>query len=345
MAETLIEWADRVWNFLRGCSMVSPGCAHCYAMKQAHRFSGPGMAYEGLTELGPDGPRWTGKIRMVDEKLLEPLSVKRPQKWFVNSMSDLFHEDVPFSFIDKAFAVMALCSQHTFQILTKRPERMREYFKDGPRPMWSYWIANFLLRNGQPNTAEKIGKGFDLQADIQAGPNFPLKNVWLGVSVENQKYADERIPILLQTPAAVRFVSYEPALGQIDITRWVRRSESSIDYAQRVGYGRIGEKDPLDWIIVGGESGPGARPFNIQWAKDVIAQCKAAGVACFVKQLGTRIRPAGSWDDFIDQNPIVGAWTVRIAEHPATLATKDKKGGDWDEWPEDLKVREFPNVR
>ena len=231
---TKIEWTDETWNPVRGCSLVSDGCRHCYAMKQAHRFSGKGGKYEGLTELGPDGPRWTGKLRMVPELLDLPLRWKKPRMIFVNSMSDLFHGDVPFDFINHVFSTMFRCPQHTFQILTKRPERMLDYVSR----------SAFLS-------------------------NAPFDNVWLGVSVENQKAADERIPLLLQTPAAVRFVSAEPLLGPINL---------------RFPTGKNPNQDT--WVIVGGESGPGARPMHPDWASSLRDQCNGAGVPFFFKQWG-----------------------------------------------------------
>lgn len=168
-----IEWTDRTWNPIRGCSLVSPGCTNCYAMRQVHRFDHPGGPYEGLTRMTEHGPVWTGKVRVVEEALAEPPSWRKPCRVFVNSMSDLFHEGVPAEFIDRVFAVMQLARRHTFQILTKQPHRMA------------------LHR--------------------------PPANVWLGVSVENQATADERIPLLLQTPAAVRFLSVEPLLEAVDL--------------------------------------------------------------------------------------------------------------------------------
>lgn len=171
---TKIQWTDETWNPVRGCSLVSAGCANCYAMKQAHRFGGTDKPYEGLTEIGPQGPRWTGKIRLVPEALWEPLHWKTPRRIFVNSMSDLFHKDVPDHFLAQVGEVIQQAQRfgHTFQILTKRPQRMRDY----------------LQKNGRT----------------------PLHNAWFGVSVEDQATADERIPLLLQTPAATRFISVEP---------------------------------------------------------------------------------------------------------------------------------------
>ena len=321
MGKTKIEWTatvnpdgtvtqGRTWNPTRGCALVSEGCRHCYAMKFAHRFSGAGQPYEGLTELGPDGPRWTGRVVTVPDRLEEPLHWRKPSRVFVNSMSDLFHQDVPEEFIGHVFEVMDRCRQHTFQILTKRPKEMLDL------------IGNANARWGP------------------LGEPWPLPNVWLGVSVEDQKTADERIPLLLQTPAAVRFVSYEPAIGPVDFSRLNGGTLDALlghDF-EAIGdirdSGRLdGTQHPpkLDWVICGGESGPGARPFDIQWARDVVAQCRDAGVACFVKQLGA----------FPVYEKEVGSGK---GSSPFPLKLDDRKGGDWNEWPEDLRVREFPNA-
>ena len=183
-----IEWCDATWNPIRGCSMVSHGCTNCYAMKVAHRFSGTGMAYDGLTKMTSAGPVWNGKITLVPKLLDQPLRWRRPRKIFVNSMSDLFHENVPDSFIAQVWNVMQNANHHTFQILTKRPERMLSW----------------------------VGKWF------RSWP--PLPNVWLGVSTEDQATADERIPLLLKTPAAVRWISAEPLLGPIDIRQYLEHN-------------------------------------------------------------------------------------------------------------------------
>ena len=162
-----IQWTDATWNPVRGCSIVSPGCTNCYAMKQAHRFNGLGQPYEGLTRLTSKGPVWTGTIRLVPEALDQPLRWRRPRRIFVNSMSDLFHEDVPEDFLIATFGAMFMANQHIYQILTKRPERMCRFLTDAGQ-----WVSN------------------------------PRRNIWLGVSCEDQATADERIPLLLQTPAA-----------------------------------------------------------------------------------------------------------------------------------------------
>lgn len=303
---TSIEWTDCTWNPTRGCSRVSEGCRNCYAEKIAGRFSKGDLdnhnngdqPFHGFAVLTPSGPRWTGNVGLIEEKLSEPLHRRNPRRVFVNSMSDLFHEALSDEAIDRVFAVMALCPQHTFQVLTKRAARMLDWARL-PRPRhrestwWEEWRC--LVRS------EKH------LAHAPSLPAWPLPNVWLGVSVEDQKTADERIPLLLQTPAAVRFVSYEPALGPVNFRSFFR--------------GRMGSNIGLDWIIVGGETGPGARPFDVQWARTTIEQCKSAGVACFAKQLGA--------------NPIHPIRSVR-------LKLSDPKGGNWGEWPADLRVREFP---
>lgn len=288
MNKTEIEWSDMTWNPVRGCSLVSAGCESCYAMKQAHRFSGKGHPYEGLTELGPHGPRWTGKIRLVPEALDQPLKIKKPQRIFVNSMSDLFHEDVPDEFIQAVFTTMACCPQHVFQILTKRPQRMAKLIQ--------YW--------------KEVGLTY------KSGIGSTLSNVLLGVSVEDQKTADERIPLLLQTPAAVRWISAEPLLGPVsvgaflpsgvcpDCDHWnsLHSPSSRIvgcefysedaDGSTLCGCRKLrreielGEKG-VDWVVVGGESGgPKARPMHPAWARWIRDQCQAAGVPFFFKQWG-----------------------------------------------------------
>lgn len=231
------------------------------------RFSGPGMPYAGLAKATKSGVAlWTGEVRTVPEVLDQPLRWKKSKRIFVNSMSDLFHEDVPIGFIYQVFAVMAEANWHTFQVLTKRPGRMKE-----------------VLTKLRDEFEGKVFNGRKV--------TWPLPNVWLGVSVENQQAADERIPLLLQTPAAVRFVSCEPLLGPVDLERhlnggktlaeWKARALSVVDpYGFRPPYPRI------HWVIVGGESGPGARPMHPDWVRSIRDQCQAAGVPFFFKQWG-----------------------------------------------------------
>ena len=326
-----IAWSDETWNPVRGCSRVSEGCRNCYAETMAARFSGVGQPYEGLAKMTPSGPRWTGEVRLVSEHLADPLRWKRPQRVFVNSMSDLFHEKLPDEVIAAVFGIMSAASEHTFQVLTKRAARMVEWFK---------WAASEAARRAHIDAAHFCTKlaaeelresGETKIRGIQAG-RWPLPNVWIGVSAEDQATADERIPLLLQCPAAVRWVSYEPALGPVDFDGdayswrgWLRGWHCEPQHARGCdGSCASGccpeptqvQNERLDWIVVGGESGPGARPFDLAWARQTIAQCKAAGVPVFVKQLG--------------------------AKHGLVWKLKDRKGGDMAEWPDDLRIREFP---
>lgn len=343
MSSTSIEWTDVTWNPIRGCSVISPGCVNCYAMKQAHRFSGAGKAYEGLTKQTSAGPQWTGRVMLVENHLLDPLKWRAPKRVFVNSMADLFHESVPFDWIDKVFAVMALAPQHTFQVLTKRADRMQAYFETR--------TTRHIIAAAAKDLPGGKADGWNGKCDHEVcnGP-WPLPNVWLGVSVENQKYADERIPLLLQTRAAVRFISYEPALGPLDLQRVPIPAPGAALYGLTGVAQPLTEKDTepddwkywtkhgakLDWVIVGGESGPGARPFDIAWARAVVQQCAAAGVACFVKQLGAC---AYQRDDDYGTEGIFDPYKVSV------LVTGDRKGGDMSKWPADLRVRQFPEVR
>ncbi len=296
MGDTNIEWCDKVWNPTRGCSRVSQGCVNCYAETLAGRYSAygakPDSPFAGFVTKVNGHASWTGKVELVESMLDAPLRWKKPCRIFVNSMSDLFHEALPDEAIDRVFAVMVLCPQHTFQILTKRPERMLKWFS-GDR----FEGVMTAMRH----------MGIDV-----AALRWPLPNIWLGVSVEDQATADERIPLLLQTPAPIRFVSYEPALSVIDFRNFLCHTS---DYATH--------KRELDWVIVGGESGPGARPFDIEWASEAIRQCQSAGVAVFVKQIGAK--PFHSLD----------------REYPR-VPLGDRKGGDMGEWPIRIRVRQFP---
>jgi len=354
MTKTSIEWTDCTWNCVRGCARVSRGCERCYAEGVARRFSGPGQPYEGLVRLGKDGkPRaqWNGEVRFVAEKLAEPLSWRKPRRVFVNSMSDLFHEGLTNEQIAAVFGVMAASQRHTFQVLTKRPERAAAFFE---------WVAATARRApaGLDDDPEAISarppEGFHERwlacwhATKMAGPNrspdvyvatsgpWPLPNVWLGVSVEDQRTADERIPMLLTLPAAVRWVSYEPALGPVDFA-----GEAGGDDWLGDRHDDAPGEAGLDWIVVGGESGPGARPFDLAWARSTIAAGRAAGVPVFVKQLGACVVSEERVVDDPEEQRALGlssrwAWGAGL---------RDPKGGDPSEWPEALRVREWPEVR
>ena len=270
MNKSNIEWTDFTWNPVTGCSKVSAGCKNCYAEAVMARFE-------------PD--RKFTDVRCHEDRLDQPLKRKKPARIFVNSMSDLFHEKVPFEFIDKVFAVMALCPQHTFQILTKRPERMVEYFQINRSPrgvltdvLCSVYANNPEIARIHPLTGER--------AVAVAERGWPLPNSWLGVSVEDQPTADLRIPQLLDCPAVARFVSYEPALGPVDL-RWHFYGPTG-NFRTYKGERQFENKltpDAIRWVIVGGESGPGARPMDLQWARDVRDQCHEAGVPFFFKQI------------------------------------------------------------
>ena len=337
---TKIQWTDRTWNPVRGCSRVSEGCRNCYAERMARRFSGGGFDSTAPFHAFADDRGWTGRVELVESKLMEPLRWRKPSRVFVNSMSDLFHESLPDEAIDRVFAVMALAPQHTFQVLTKRPRRMLEW---STRP--TAINVDGEERTGARDAVALSAGGMcgwphgvlDGRAVLHVRRGWPLPNVWLGVSVEDQATADERIPKLLATPAAVRFVSYEPALGPVDFNK---RELLCKTWRRGITIGTY-----LDWIIVGGESGPGARPFDVAWARSVVRQCKDAGVACFVKQLGAN--PVGGE---LDCDECDGSGRYLIDGKPLRCicadgrVLRDRKGGEPSEWPDDLRVREFPDA-
>jgi len=311
MSASKIEWTNETWNPVTGCSRVSPGCDNCYALRRARMLEHNPNAkiaerYRGSTWKFTNGLiDWTGKARYHEDLLYLPLHWKKPRRVFVCSMSDLFHPDVPFEFIQELFGVIGLCPQHTFQILTKRPERMLEFYNrsmDG--------ISWHLPRRAYEH----------------------LPNLWLGVTAENQETADERIPLLLKTPAAVRFVSVEPMLGPVDLSynglgipcptckgqgeisdpkHWMHPKQTGDEPDEnwcldcdRIALG-------IHWVICGGESGPGARPMAPAWARNLREQCNdAGGVPFFMKQMG---------------------------------GVRDKRAKVSD-LPEDLRIREYPEV-
>lgn len=295
---TKIEWTHRegtkgeTWNPIVGCSIVSPGCTNCYAMGQAGRIQRmtPGSHYEGTTKAVNGHDVWTGTMKLAPESIVrKPLHWTKPRTIFVNSMSDLFHDMVPDEWIDRVFATMALTPQHTYQVLTKRPARMRRYFDDAGEVSRQWFIA--------ANAGRLVEDGDTALDVISTGP-WPLPNVWLGVSAERQQEADARIPDLLNTPAAVRFVSAEPLLGPIDFTKISIACATGGSMRLNSLNGRVrdlsdieprqdGERaNALDWIIVGGESGAGARPMHPDWARSIRDQCEATGTAFFFKQWG-----------------------------------------------------------
>ena len=317
-----IEWTDASWNPVAGCSIVSPGCTQCYAMTLAGRLEAMGQEkYAGTTKKANGKTLWTGKVNLVPEALAIPLGWKRPRRVFVNSMSDLFHEDVPVSFIADVFNVMAdaRCEGHTFQILTKRAERMQRVIgKELPDYVAEHWPGDMALSTAMETSF------------------WPLPNCWLGVSVEDQKRADERIPLLLQTPAAVRFLSCEPLLGPVHIAE--RFLCPRCNPLLTPGHPVLRSDDPnsIHWVIVGGESGHEARPMHPNWARSIRDQCQAARVPFFFKQWGEWYPCAferGHWPESHSR------WTFQ--EDGQQMVRYGKKtsgrlldGREWNEYPD-----------
>lgn len=311
---TKIEWTDATWNPITGCSVVSPGCTNCYAMGLAGTRLKHHPSRAGLTDESRAGPVWNGEVRLNEQWLDQPLRWRKPRNIFVCAHGDLFHESVPDEWIDQVFAVMALAPQHRFQVLTKRADRMKTYVRkltdNGPADRLADvagrylgegadpWVANYINGWSRPVLAPD-----DNPADGTV-QRWPLPNVWLGVSVEDQKRADERIPDLLATPAAVRWISAEPLLGRVDLTALCNGHHftdalcgleyhddpDGVPHYRAIppsGSPRLGERaSRLDWVVVGGESGPSARPMHPDWARTLREQCQAAGVAFFFKQWG-----------------------------------------------------------
>lgn len=281
MAKSKIEWTDEVWNPVAGCSKVSAGCKHCYAERMAKRCVGMGVEkYQGTVD---GAGRWTGRINFDEAALVAPLRWKRPRMVFVNSMSDLFHEGVPFEFVDRVFAVMALCPQHTFQVLTKRPERMLQY-------MNSPFRVGDDIHDAIENLHIELMEEHEFWSADHDVPAWPLPNVWLGVSVEDQEQADARIPKLLACPAALRFLSCEPLLGAVDLMH-LQPSDPPTEIDCLSGTHGVlrphgGVCNSIDWVICGGESGAGVRPMHPDWACGLRDQCVGAGVPFFFKQWG-----------------------------------------------------------
>lgn len=345
MAErSKIEWTDATWNPIRArerktgkvgwhCELHSPGCTNCYAQALNGRklAIGTGLPYTRSSRDKVD-------IFLDIDTLREPLRWKKPRMVFVCSMTDLFGEWVTDQQIDQVFAVMNAClftlpvsekskRWHTFHVLTKRSDRMLDYmqsrasknFRQGKHPL-------FEAGRGEGGALRGCGREV-----MNAGAvlSWPPPNVWLGVSVEDQTQADKRIPELLQTPAEVRFLSCEPLLGPIQLPLGDEVEESERREVGLAGCGMGLNGAGIDWLIVGGESGPGARSCEVAWVRDLRDQCAEAGVPCFVKQLGSHCLNTVNTED----GPVSSR--VRL---------RDGKGGDWDEWPEDLRVREFPSV-
>jgi protein gp37 len=331
---TSIEWTrgedgspGATWNPVTGCTEVSPGCDNCYAKTFAERWRGtPGHPYEHGFDL-----------TLRPARLDQPLRWKRPRRIFVNSMSDLFHDKISADFIAQVFGVMAASPVHTFQVLTKRHGRLKSLLNEPgfAEVAFDHARAYGYAKYDQNRTME----GF-----------WPLRNVWLGVSVEDQRWADIRIPALLDTPAAVRWISAEPLLGPVDLASYLPVAEGEIckaHWSWMCGVGRTGrcQSERLRWVVAGGESGPGARPMHPDWARSLRAQCQQAGVPYLFKQWGawvptdgTRQYPYGpgglAWilPDGSRAEPGApgGVWMRRAGKTPAG---RELDGATHDEYP------------
>lgn len=336
---TKIEWTHapgykgESWNPIVGCSVVSPGCTNCYAMMQAARIERmtPGTHYAGTTTMVNGNHVWTGKVARAPEKTLRrPIGQKKPRMYFVNSMSDLFHESVPDEWIDDIFAAMILAPQHLFLVLTKRTDRMRHYMNDPELGAKHCAAAFHLLGDRDPGPA----------------PGWPIPNIWLGATTEDQLRANARIPDLLMTPAAKHFVSYEPALGPVDFTRI--DSAAGARFRTFEAFQGLDSKDVaqvshgIDWVIAGGESGLRARPVDPDWFRVVGNQCAAAGVPFFFKQWGEWMPVARTEGGATAMRPErlppgageeveVGSWIMRRVGKKAAGA--EFEGRLRQEWP------------
>lgn len=329
-ADTTIEWTHfpgytgKSWNPVTGCQKVASGCKNCYAEAVANRF-------------------WKDRkftdVRTHADRLREPLLRKKPTCYFVNSMSDLFHEAVPFEFIAAVFGVMAACPQHLFIILTKRLRRMREFMEwwaesvERARAVFPHdddaWRRGQCLYGSMLHFSTRPRAGMGQIALGEMG--WPLPNVIHGYSASTQADLDAGMPDLLATPSALWCLSLEPLIGPVNLAPWLYEDCPSECVSR--AHERNGHRMPsgrLGWVIVGGESGPGARPCDVAWIHSIVDQCKAAGVPCFVRQLGdVRILSPGTG------LPHYREWFHQI---------KARKGADQSEWPAELRVREFPEV-
>lgn len=342
MAEhTLIEWARHpvtglgaTWNIVTGCAVVSPGCTNCYAMKLAGTRLKHHVSRQGLTVQTKSGPVWNGQVRFNEQWLTQPLAWKKPHGIFVAAHGDLFADGVTDDQLDRIFAIMALTPQHVYYVLTKRPERMRDYLtrpagngKQDIRNHLAWEVLPQVMIAWAPQWKSEGIDGPHRSRGIAAFTKWPLPNVWLGVSVEDQTRADERIPILLDTPAALRFISAEPLLGPIDIAGYTfifTHEDEAALMDERPGFVPILPfRDPkttpsdqictprLDWVIAGGESGPSARPSHPDWFRSLRDQCAEADVAFFFKQWGNWAPDTGpmpSGDPIMDGRARCAVW-------------------------------------
>jgi protein gp37 len=346
MNKTSIEWTtfsanplkyrDKDGRVVWGCVHASPGCKNCYSEALAKRYGKGGPfnvpTINGLTPFLDKAELH----KMLTAKTINGIPVSGA-RCFVGDMTDIFGEWVPDALLDRLFAVFALRPDVTWQILTKRVERMRDYMTRERPALIAYAMGDLFDGRALGKNRKQI---MAVNSALKELEGWPLPNVWLGVSCEDQQRADERIPLLLQTPAAVRWVSAEPLLGPIDLQRYLEGHEdhgTPSSGACTVG-GCVSWTPPLDWIVVGGESGHGARPCVVRWIQHAVDQCRDAGIPAFVKQVGAQ--------PFVDDGDLA-SWpharfmeTDRASEWRVDL--RDRKGSDLTEWPIDLRVREYP---
>jgi protein gp37 len=324
---THIEWTDATWNPITGCSVVSAGCKHCYAMKLAGTRLQHHPSRAGLTVETKAGPVWNGQVRLNEAWLDQPLRWRRPRRIFVCAHGDLFHENVPDQWIDAVFAVMCLAPQHSFQVLTKRADRMRAYCTS------SHTLGRVLKLATDALAADGEVMAYNHDDGLTG---ILLPNVWLGVSVEDQAAADERIPLLLQTPAAVRWVSAEPLLGPVRLPpAWVRPQRGCGGTTGGVHHHDEFCSPRLDWVVAGGESGTGARPMHPDWARSLRDQCAEAGVPFMFKQWG-------AWGQYVNEDHYTHggeekhahAWVDRDTAISGLCWLDDDDGG-WSNWTGD----------
>ncbi|MCX5070925.1 phage Gp37/Gp68 family protein [Micromonospora lupini] len=337
-----IEWTTSTWNPTLGCERVSPGCTNCYAIREAwmhahHPTAKIAQAFAGLVERRDDRLDWTGTVRTLPERLGIPLHWRTPRRVFVDSQSDLFHDDVPDGFIAAVFAIMAAAPQHTYQLLTKRHGRLRSL------------LGNPKFRELMAKELRLLTEGMSLKIPGDVSWAWPLPNVWIGVSVEDQKSADLRIPALLATPAAVRWLSCEPLLGQVDLSEHLTRRRpvtdpylDAPDGAVVDGMERVGDswqrRAGIDWVVAGGESGSAARPMHPDWARLLRDQCADAGVPFFFKQWGAWAPFATHfaadhgerlpWDTYVNLDGSTGEYAISEDHDQATNWTGDPKPGN-----------------
>jgi protein gp37 len=340
-----IEWTEATWNPILGCTKVSPGCDHCYAITQATiRAGNPhpkvAAAFAGLTKRAEAGPDWTGRVNLLPDRLMQPVKWRKPKRVFVNSLADLFHDDVPDAFIAQVFAVMAITPQHSYQLLTKRHGRMKSLLSGGPRDAW-------LVPNHPSPFVQAVYR--EARKLAPAGPplRWPLPNLWLGVSAEDQHWAKIRVHALLSTPAVVRWVSAEPLLGPIDLRNLRAGNGALIDALcgdVKSPKGEIYAACPgsVSWVVAGGESGPGARPMAPDWARSLRDQCRSTRVPFLFKQWGewgptgvvgrggTNPREIFVRDSTVTCHDFEGAQLRRMGKK---ATGRELDGRTWDEYP------------